>query len=61
MPCLAEPAKNDGSDEIEMPGIEFLEFLGEWETDDGEWLDPELLDEDAFSYVNEERPSKADD
>lgn len=22
------------------PSLEFLEFLGEWETGDGEWLDP---------------------
>ncbi len=25
--------------------LEFLEFLGEWETEDGEWVDPEELDQ----------------
>ena len=27
------------------PSLEFLEFLGEWESADGEWLDPELFEE----------------
>ncbi len=30
------------SEEID---LELLEFLGEWETDDGEWVDPEQLEE----------------
>jgi len=25
------------------PSLELLEFLGEWETDDGEWVDPEVV------------------
>ncbi|MFQ5513904.1 MAG: hypothetical protein ACE5FG_05650 [Myxococcota bacterium] len=25
--------------------LELLEFLGEWETDDGEWIDPLVLEE----------------
>ncbi len=29
----------------EIPTLEFLEFLGEWETEDGRWIDPEELDE----------------
>jgi hypothetical protein len=34
------------SDAVETPGLELLEFLGSWETNDGEFLDPiELLDE----------------
>ncbi len=29
-----------------IPDAEFLEFLGSWETQDGEWFDPrQLLDE----------------
>jgi hypothetical protein len=32
---------DDGS----MPSMALLEFLGEWETEDGEWIDPILLDE----------------
>ena len=27
------------------PSTDLLEFLGEWETADGEWIDPSLLDE----------------
>ncbi len=23
-----------------MPSMAFLEFIGEWETDEGEWIDP---------------------
>jgi hypothetical protein len=26
------------------PSAELLEFLGEWETDGGHWIDPTLLD-----------------
>ena len=32
-------------DDASMPSMELLEFLGEWETEDGEWVDPILLDE----------------
>jgi hypothetical protein len=32
-------------DDTTMPSIELLEFLGEWETEDGDWIDPMLLDE----------------
>ncbi|MBL0714711.1 MAG: hypothetical protein JJV98_13535 [Desulfosarcina sp.] len=28
-----------------MPSIELLEFLGTWQTDDGEWVDPGILDD----------------
>lgn len=34
------------ADAMETPSLELLQFLGEWETSDGEWLDPiELLEE----------------
>jgi len=26
------------------PSIEMLEFLGEWETEDGDWIDPTQID-----------------
>ena len=29
----------------EIPTLEFLEFLGEWETKDGRWIDPEEIDQ----------------
>ena len=34
----AEPPAAGGE-----PGLELLEFLGEFEDPDGEWVDPELL------------------
>jgi len=35
-------------EEAERPTLEFLEFLGDWETDDGEWIDPEELEHIAI-------------
>ncbi len=35
-----EATKNSGSIEV-TPSLELLEFLGEFETEDGEWIDPE--------------------
>ncbi len=32
-------AEEQIADEI-MPSMAFLEFIGEWETDEGEWVDP---------------------
>ena len=32
-----------------IPSVEFLEFLGEWQTDEGEWIDPEELDDEDFA------------
>jgi hypothetical protein len=29
----------------ESPSLELLEFLGEWQTDSGEWIGPTSLDE----------------
>ena len=26
------------------PSLDFLEFIGEWETEQGEWIDPEILE-----------------
>jgi hypothetical protein len=37
------------SEEAERPTLEFLEFLGDWETDDGEWIDPEELEHIAIA------------
>lgn len=36
-------------EDSEMPSLELLEFLGDWETDDGEWIDPEELDQIAIA------------
>ncbi len=35
-----------------MPSMDFLEFLGEWETEQGEWIDPiELEDEEVGKLI----------
>ena len=31
------------ADEAEQPSLELLEFLGTWETKDGQWVDPTQL------------------
>jgi hypothetical protein len=38
--CVQALAEDDG-----LPGIELLEFLADWETSDGQWVDPVELDE----------------
>ena len=51
-------AQSESSDE-EIPSLQFLEFLGEFETDDGEWTDPEDLEKmelaDSEQKENEEK------
>lgn len=37
----------------EIPTIEFLEFLGEWETDDDDWIDPADLENDEIGKLIE--------
>ena len=34
---------------MELPDLEFLEFLGQFESDEGEWIDPGSLLADEFS------------
>jgi len=52
-PLHAAPA---GADEPSAPSLELLEFLGDWETEDGEWVDPgDLLE------MPELDPEKSDD
>ena len=31
------------AEETEVPPLELLEYLGEWEDHDGQWIDPQLL------------------
>ena len=44
----AEEPKHANDINAELPSLELLEFLGEWETKDGDWMDPSslLLDSD---------------
>ncbi|MGK0179608.1 MAG: hypothetical protein ACI8PD_001409 [Nitrospinales bacterium] len=40
-----EPEEVESSQtEQESPSLDFLEFLGEWETEDGEWIAPDDLE-----------------
>lgn len=39
--AFAQAAENDG--ELQGPDIELLEFLGSFQTDNGEWIEPESL------------------
>ncbi len=34
-----------GDAQAETPPLELLEFLGQWETDDGEWIAPQDLED----------------
>lgn len=63
-PVMAQdPSKKDGpqsaSPDEEIPSLLFLEFLGEFETEDGEWTDLEDIDEmeleDPEQNKNEEK------
>lgn len=38
-----EEAKNPPTEQ-EAPTLDFLEFLGEWETEEGEWIAPDDLE-----------------
>jgi len=37
---LVAPPLAAAADAVEAPSLELLEFLGNWETDDGKWQDP---------------------
>lgn len=43
VPFLSSAAESE-----QAPTLELLEFLGQWETDEGEWIDPSELDNDKF-------------
>ncbi len=41
-PGFAEPLADEA-----MPSLEMLEFLADWETVDGQWIDPAILERDV--------------
>ncbi len=43
-----EPSLSGSETEEAPPSLEFLEFLGQWETDEGEWIAPEDLADENF-------------
>lgn len=40
------------AEEEQLPSPELLDFLSEWETDEGEWADPELFEVDMFEQLS---------
>lgn len=47
-----------GQENAEIPDIELLEFLGSWQTPDGDFLDPLIL---AGETTSRENPTENDD
>jgi hypothetical protein len=42
-------AAEEAKAETEAPAVDFIEFLGEWETNQGEWIDPNELETEVFT------------
>ena len=59
-PALAQEPEQDRKsiEDTEMPSLEFLEFLGDWETDDGEWIDPEELEQISLTDQGQENENE---
>ncbi len=53
---LAETAKRE-----EIPSVELLEFLSEWETDQGEWAGPAQFEDDSFDQLFEDNRNAEED
>lgn len=50
---LCAEERIDDAQQTTMPSIDFLEFLGEWETEQGEWLDLETLEDNEIGKILE--------
>ncbi len=37
--------------EVQEPSLEFLEFLGEWESGNGDWNPPDEFADDSFDQL----------
>ncbi len=44
---------NEQNNSDSYPSMEFLEYLGEWETDEDDWIDPDDLDNDDIGKLIE--------
>ena len=56
----AYAAENEQSEDA--PDLEFLEFLGQFETDAGEWIDPDsLLTEEFTELLNASTEANSED
>jgi len=53
--CFAQDAGNnaDSAPGIESPSVELLEFLGQWETRHGDWLNPNIFADNDFGAILE--------
>lgn len=49
------------SGQEEVPSLEFLEFLAEWETSEGEWAGPEQFEDDSFDQLYDDNDEIDDD
>ncbi len=49
------------NEDNEIPSLEMLEFLGEWETYEGEWIDPGEFEDDSFDQLIEPVSVNEDD
>ena len=54
----AQPSKQRQETAPEIPSLDFLEFLGEWETEDGRWIDPEELDQMSLPDTEKKNEEK---
>ena len=43
----------DTDEEADLPSMELLQFLSEWETDEGLWYGPEQFADDSFDQLYE--------
>ena len=51
-------SEDKAGEELDSISLEFLQFLGEWETADGEWLDPTEFDDEQ---TDEPAPAESAD
>ena len=56
--CAGEPDAAEQREDADGPPLELLEFLGEWENRDGEWMDP--LELEDWPIPDQERQENED-
>lgn len=59
--CLLSVAQANERDDAELPSIEMLEFLGDWETADGQWVPPTELESEIDSRIRDELSEERDE
>lgn len=55
--CLAQDAETGNG----MPSVELLEFLGRWETGDGNWMNPNIFADSELGAMLDSVPINNDD